>query len=96
MFPNGLVNFVALTIGPGNCVNVNGSNLNGVTYVVHSSKWQRRAGTASSWEEVTGTERQGRVCSYIPTTSGEYRMVGDITVGGTRGNYSSENTMTIN
>ncbi|MCY4121598.1 MAG: hypothetical protein OXG72_11835 [Acidobacteria bacterium] len=94
LFPGGLVNFIALTIGPGTCANVNGANLNGVTYVVHSTKWQRRAGAGSRWEDVPGTERQGRVCSYVPTVSGEYRMVGDITVGGRRGNYSSD-TLTV-
>ena len=95
VYPNGLVNFVAVTIGPGDCVNVNGSTLNGVTYTVHSTKWQRRASAASAWEDVTNTEQQGKVCSYIPATSGEYRMVGDITRGGSRGNYSS-NTITVN
>ena len=94
LFPGGLVNFVALTISPGNCLNVNNSSLNGATYVVHSTKWQRRASAGSTWEDVPGTERQGRVCSYIATASGEYRMVGDITVGGRRGNYSSD-TLTV-
>ena len=46
LFPNGLVNFVAVTIGSGDCVNVNGSTLNGVTYTVHSTKWQRRDSAA--------------------------------------------------
>ena len=94
LFRSGFVNFVALTIGPGGCANVNGASLNGVVYVVHSTRWQRRASAATRWEDVPGTFRLGRVCSYIPTASGEYRMVGDITVGGTRGNYSSD-TITV-
>ena len=95
LYSNGLVNFVAVTIGPGDCVNVNGSTLNGVTYTVHSTKWQRRDSAASSWEDVPDTEQQGKVCSYRPTTPGEYRMVGDITRGGTRGNFSSD-ILTVN
>ncbi len=80
----------------GGCIRLSNSTINGVTYTTHSSKWQRRANASSPWEDVPGTEEQGGLCAYNPTSPGEYRMVADITIGSRRGNYSSENTITIN
>ena len=68
---------------------------NGVTLTLHSSWWQRRDNADSPWEDVPDTVREGGLCAHDPTESGEYRLVGDITVDGTRGNYSSENTFTV-
>ena len=77
---------------PGECIPISGINLNGVIYTVHTSKWQRRAG--STWADVSGTEHNGGVCAYSPTSPGEYRLVAEISIGGQRGFYSSENTFT--
>ena len=82
--------------GPGQCIQLSGGSINGVTYTSHSSKWQRRDGYGSPWQDVPGTERQGGLCGYNPTTAGEYRLVADMTIGGRRGNYSSENTIRVN
>ena len=80
----------------GGCIRLSNTTINGVTYSTHSSKWQRRADPDSPWEDVSGTEEQGGLCAYNPTSPGEYRMVADITIGNSRGNYSSENTIVVN
>ncbi len=79
----------------GGCDRLSNASINGVVYTVHTSKWQRRANADSSWEEISGTEEAGGLCAYRPTSPGEYRMIADITIDGTRGRYSSENTFTI-
>ena len=53
--------------------------------------WQRALGLL-----YRGTKRQGGRCGYNPTASGEYRPVADMTIGGRRGNSSSENTVVVN
>ncbi len=86
---------IILSAGAGRCISLSGSSFNGVTYTAHTSKWQRRAGAGSPWMDVSGTERQGALCGYNPTASGEYRLVADMTIGGRRGSYSSENTVVV-
>ena len=76
----------------GQCIVLSNSSINGVVYTTHTSKWQRRAG--SSWVDIPGTERNG-LCSYSPTSPGEYRLVAEISINGERGHYSSENTLTV-
>ena len=76
----------------GQCINLSNSSINGVVYTTHESKWQRRAG--STWVDIPGTEREG-LCSYSPTSPGEYRLVAEISIDGERGHYSSENTLTV-
>ena len=44
--------------------------------------------------DVPGTERDG-VCAYSTTSPGEYRLVAEISIGGQRGFYSSENTLIV-
>ena len=79
----------------GGCITLGNTTINGVTYTVHSSKWQRRANAGSAWTDIPGTEREGGVCAYSPTSPGEYRLVGEISIGGVRGRYSSENTFVV-
>ena len=74
----------------GQCIQLSNSSINGVVYTTHTSKWQIRSG--SSWVDIPGTERNG-LCSYSPTSPGEYRLVAEISIGGQRGFYSSENTL---
>ena len=81
-----------LFFSAGNCIILNNSTVNGVSYTTHTSKWQRREGTA--WVDVPGTQRNG-LCSYSPTRAGEYRLVAEITINGVRGRYASENTLTV-
>ena len=85
-----------LFFSAGGCIRINNSTINGVTYFVHSSNWQRRADANSPWEDIPGTVEPGALCAYNPTSAGEYRLVADMTIGGTRGNYSSENTIVVN
>ena len=77
----------------GGCIDLSNTNINGVVYTIHTSKWQRRAG--STWVDVPETEHNGGVCAYSTTTPGEYRLVAEISIGGQRGFYSNENTFTI-
>ncbi|MDE3000879.1 MAG: hypothetical protein OXU79_17525 [Gemmatimonadota bacterium] len=81
-----------LFFSAGNCIILNNSTVNGVSYMAHTSKWQRKQGSA--WVDVPGTERNG-LCSYSPTVAGEYRLVAEITINGVRGKYASENTLTV-
>lgn len=79
----------------GQCVNLSNTTLNGVTYTIHSSKWQSRADASSAWTDISGTERTGGVCSYSPTEPGQYRGVAEISIGGTRKKYSTTNILTV-
>ena len=73
----------------GQCIQISNTTINGVTYTIHSSYWQRRSGVGSPWEEIPGTQETGQVCSLSPDSAGEYRLVADITIGDERGLYSS-------
>ena len=73
----------------GGCITLGNTTINGVTYSIVSSKWQTRAGSGSTWSDVAGTARTGQLCSLNPSTSGQYRLVAEITINGTTGNYSS-------
>ena len=90
MVSDGRVQF--LFVSAGQCIVLSNSSINGVVYTTHESRWQRRAG--STWVDIPGTEREG-LCSYSPTSPGEYRLVGEISIDGERGHYSSENTLTV-
>ena len=77
-----------LFFSAGQCIRLSNSSINGVVYTTHTSKWQRRAG--STWIDIPETERDG-LCSYSPTSPGEYRLAGEISIDGERGYYSSPN-----
>ena len=81
-------------LSAGGCITLGNTTINGVNYSIVSSKWQTRAGSGSAWSDVADTERTGQLCSLNPSVSGEYRLVAEITVSGTTGNYSS-NVMSI-
>ena len=82
-----------LFFSAGQCINLSDTSVNGVVYTTHTSKWQRRDSSTNPWTDISGTERDG-LCSYSPSDPGEYRLVGEVTIDGTRGKYSSENTIT--
>ena len=76
-------------LSAGGCITFGTTTINGVSYSIVSSKWQTRADSASAWSDIAGTERTGQLCSLNPTASGQYRLVAEITISGTTGNYSS-------
>ena len=73
----------------GTCIRINGSTIGGIYYFVHSSKWQRRSGAGSPWEDIPGTEETDALCAFSPESEGAYRLVADITIGDERGFYKS-------
>ena len=77
--------------GPGRCASFSNATINGQTYSLHQTAWQRNTG--SGWQDVAGTKKTGQLCGYdlASAPSGKYRAVGDMTVAGTRGKYKSEN-----
>ena len=89
----GRIHFLFMTVG--RCIVMQGGNINGVTYTTHNSKWQRRDDPSAPWTDVAGTEQEGKMCSYSPTSPGEYRLVGEITIDGSRRMFRSENTIIV-
>ena len=83
-----------LFFSAGSCVSLSGSSINGVTYTIHESKWQRRSDASSAWADIPGTNHTGGVCSYAPTEPGEYRGVAEISIDGKRGKHSTKNVLT--
>ena len=79
----------------GRCISISNTTINGVTYTVESSKWQRRPNANSVWADIAGTEENGQMCSLNPSDPGEYRLVAEITIDGSTGMYAS-NTMMVN
>ena len=79
----------------GGCINLTNATVNGITYTFHTSHWQRRANEDAPWTDISGTEHEGGVCSYSPTEQGQYRAVGEVSIDGVRGKYSSENILTV-
>ena len=76
------------------CVEVNELNLLGVTYTVLRSAWQRRASESEDWSSIAGTETELELCAYVPTESGQYRLIGDVEVNGVLNHYAS-NVLTV-
>ncbi len=79
----------------GRCIAIDNTTVNGVRYTVHFSKWQRRSSSTAPWVDVPGTRENGGLCAYTPTSAGEYRLVGEVSINGVRGMYASENTITV-
>ena len=53
------------------CLAVNNITLNGVTYTVHSSKWERRNDESSPWSDIPGSDYEGGFCSRTITGDGQ-------------------------
>ena len=69
--------------------------VNGVGYIVFSSKWQIRADESDSWADVPETTIEG-VCSLAnPTLPGEYRWVAEVGRDGVLFNIASGNTLVV-
>ena len=89
---DGRVTLAGLTAG--RCITLGSGTINGVSYTVHTSKWQRRGNENSPWTDIARTERRGQLCAYTTTQPGQYRGVADLTIDGERGMYSSANFFT--
>ena len=69
--------------------------VNGVEYIIFSSKWQRRADESDSWADVPGTAIEG-VCGLDnPTLPGEYRWVAEVGRDGELFYIASGNTLVV-
>ena len=88
------VGSITLSAGKTGCIS-GGGTLNGKVYDYHWTAWQRNTG--SGWSEVSGSRQTGKLCGYDLTSapSGKYRLVGDMTLAGTRAKYKSENEVTV-
>ena len=65
-------------IAENGCITASDWVVDNVSYSVLDSKWQQRS-IDSSWSDIEGTEEIGRLCSYSPTDSKDYRMVATFT-----------------
>ena len=85
---------IHLSAGRGGCISGD-ATLNGRLYDYHWTAWQRNTG--SGWNEVSGSRQTGQLCGYDlrSALSGNYRLVGDMTIAGERGRYRSENEVTV-
>ena len=79
----------------GQCISLDNTTVNGVTYTIHRSKWQMRADATNIWADIPGTEHTGGICSYSPTEPGRYRGVAEISINGERGTYVTNNLLTV-
>ena len=89
------------------CINLNESTVGGIRFSIPYTKWQKRSDAASPWVDVPDSRREG-LCGY-PSPSGrpgkdsaddeysagQYRLVGEFSIGNSTGNYSSVNVITI-
>lgn len=92
----------ALTVAPGeitldvltitDCTSISNFTLNGVTYTVKSSKWQKRADEEEDWSDIDSTITTGELCPYDPEDFDQYRLVGKFVIDGETG-YHSSNVM---
>lgn len=78
---------------PLSCLGWTEATVNGVTYRIHFSHWQKSGGSARAWTDIPGTRRVRRMCGYTPTSSGEYRLVMELSINGVRGRYASSNVI---
>lgn len=78
---------------PFRCLGWTEATVNGVTYRIHFSHWQKRDGSKGSWTDIPGTRKVRRMCGYTPTASGEYRLVMELSINGVRGRYASSNVI---
>ena len=80
---------------PTECFPLNNFEFMEASITVHEAKWQRRDDMDSPWIDIVETVVTFQVCSYDTDVPGDYRLVGDATIQGVRGNYASENFFTI-
>jgi Leucine-rich repeat (LRR) protein len=86
---------ITLNVGMAECL-TGGDTLNGNRFDYHWTAWQQDTG--SGWTEVSGTKRaDNKLCGYdlASATPGKYRLVGNMTLAGVRGDFKSENEVTV-
>ena len=77
------------------CVGYDGTTIDGVRHEVIASNWQRRTQPSAQglegteWTDIQGTEATGVLCTHAPSEPGQYRLVAEIAIDGTRGKYAS-------
>ena len=66
------------------------------TLTIHYSVWQHSIDMGDTWYDVEQTRKMYDACAYNgPEVAGEYRLVGDITLNGTREFRKTENTFPV-
>ena len=83
------VQFGALYASGGDCIYLRKATFDNVSYSIVRSWWQERRSQDAPWEDVAGTEVEGKLCSYRPDGGDEYRLAADITVDSVTGRYAS-------
>ncbi len=83
------VQFGVFHASGGDCVSFRKVTFENVSYAIVSSRWQERRDQDAPWEDIAGTAVDGKLCSYRPAGSAEYRLAADITVDSVTGRYAS-------
>lgn len=78
---------------PLTCLGWTEVTVNGVTYRIHFSHWQRKQSSDRGWTDIPGTRRVRRLCGYTPIATGEYRLVMELSIDEVRGRYASSNVI---
>ena len=78
---------------PLTCLGWTEVTVNGATYRIHFSHWQRKQGSDRGWTDIPGTRRVRRLCGYTPIATGEYRLVMELSIDEVRGRYASSNVI---
>ena len=82
-----------LFFSAGGCINLSNSTINGVEYTTYTHRNGRGETVQPGWTSQEQNTTGGVRIFY--NDPGEYRLVAEISIGGQRGFYSSENTFTI-
>ena len=96
-----LVRLVAMNVEPNSikidsltfttCEAFDNRQIGDVSYTVHSSKWQVRNALDQAWVDVAGSSREdNQLCPHDPNDARDYRLVFNVTIDETRGDYSSD------
>ena len=91
----GKVTFGLISTDVGGCIGLEDVVVAETHYSVVSSKWQTRANSDAEWTDVEGTETNGEVCSYTPSSPAHARLVAEIAIDGETGKYASKNFLTV-
>ena len=96
-----LVRLVAMDVEPNSikldtlsfteCESFNNRQIGEVTYTVNNSTWQVRNSLGQAWTDVEETTRtDNQLCPHDPDDARDYRLVFEMTIDGTTGDYSSD------
>ena len=96
-----LVRLVAMDVEPSSikldtlsftqCESFNNRQIGEISYTVNNSKWQVRNGLGQAWLDVAGeTRTDNQLCPYDPPDARDYRLVFEMVIDGSTGEYSSD------